>query len=243
MEDIEKEKKKIGNEISWQREYLLRIISDSERVIHPDWITHYEKLPPFDFEKFDFRFTATGIDLVISQKDSADYTAMVSAHVYGYEQNLKIYVVPNPINQRMTHSETLNTAMNLSKSLGEGEMTHLLVEDVGYQQSVTQELVRMGYPAKSVKVHGSDKRSRLALTSHLIQNKTILFPPQGAELLISQLVGFGVEKHDDLADAFSLLINKIISMNHKEQGVGLWVLTEDGWSGGRYRTRGKEFED
>ena len=63
-----------------------------------------------------------------------------------------------------------------------------------------------------MKVHGSDKRSRLALTSHLVQNGTILFPKKGAELLISQMIGFSVEKYDDLADAFSLLINKIISI-------------------------------
>jgi hypothetical protein len=52
----------------------------------------------------------------------------------------------------------------------------------------------------------SDKRSRLALTTHLIQTGRILFPRHGAEELINQIVNFGVEKHDDLADAFSILI-------------------------------------
>ena len=38
----------------------------------------------------------------------------------------------------------------------------------------------------------------------------MLFPRHGAEELISQLTGFGIEKHDDLADAFSILMLKIM---------------------------------
>lgn len=243
LDKVEEEKKKIGSEAAWQREYLLRIISDCERVIHPEWIQYYDTIPPFD-EKHDFRLTATGIDLAISDKDSADYTAMVSAHLFGYEGNVKIYILPNPVNKRMTHYETMETAKSLSNSLGKGQKTWLLVEDVGYQQAVPQELARMGYPAKAVKIHGSDKRSRLALTSHLVQNATILFPKNGAELLISQLVGFGVEKHDDLGDAFSLLINRIINLDHTERKNGIWWLGLNGkMDGVSWRVKGKEFDD
>ncbi|MFH1088606.1 MAG: hypothetical protein V1719_02080 [Patescibacteria group bacterium] len=216
---IEELRQSVANELAWQQEYLLNIISDSTKVIHSDWIQYYDKLPPFD-DDHDFRFTATGIDLAISQRDSADYTAMVSAHVYGFDDKVKIYIASNPVNQRMTHKETMDTAMIVSKSLGKGEMTWILVEDVGYQAAVAQELKRLGYPAKAVKVHGSDKRSRLALTSHLVQNGTVLFPCQGVELLLTQLVGFGVERFDDLADAFSLLVNRIIALDHKEERSG-----------------------
>lgn len=241
-DDIKKLERKISDKVSWEREYMLRILSTSERVIHPDWIQYYTELPPFN-EDYDFRFTATGIDLAISQRDTADYTAMVSAHVFGYEEDIKIYIAPNPINRRMVHKETLDTAMNLSKSLGQGEMTWILVEDVGYQKAVVQELERAGFPAKSVRVHGSDKRSRLALTSHLVQNGTVLFPKKGAESLITQMVGFGSEKHDDLADAFSLLINKIITLNHKEKFIGIWTLGDEDWRDCRIRVKKKEFED
>lgn len=242
LEDIRKLEKKISDKVSWEREYMLRIISTSERVIHPEWIQYYDELPPFDNDH-NFRFTATGIDLAISQRDTADYTAMVSAHVFGYEDKIKIYIAPNPVNKRMVHKETLDTAMNLSKSLGQGEMTWILVEDVGYQQAVVQELIRAGYPAKAVKVHGSDKRSRLALTSHLVQNGTVLFPKKGAELLITQMIGFGAEKHDDLADAFSLLVNKIIALDHKEKFIGVWFVGDGSCEGKQWRVKKKEFED
>ena len=44
---------------------------------------------------------------------------------------------------------------------------------------------------------------------HLIKTGKILFPKKGCEELLRQLVHFGVEKHDDLADAFSVLINHV----------------------------------
>lgn len=80
---------------------------------------------------------------------------------------------------------------------------------MAYQSAVIQELIRLNYPAQGVKVMGSDKRQRLIVTSHLLKSGKILFPKKGCEELIGQLVGFGYETHDDLADAFAILIQKI----------------------------------
>ena len=225
MSRIEKLKRRISNNIYWSREYLLKIISDSERVIHPDWIKYYSELPGTNSN--NFRFTATGVDLAIAQTDKADYTAMVSGNIYGYGTDLKIYVLPNPVNKRLTQHETLETAKNLSKVLGGGNKTMLYIEDVGYQKAVVQELHRYHYPAEGIKVHGADKRSRLKLISHLVQNGTIVFPQTGCEDLITQLTGFGKEKYDDLADAFSLLINTIVNSDNKKKTCGVMFLTDD----------------
>lgn len=223
MESVNKEKNKIANNISWQREFMLKIIPDTDRVIHPDWIKYYVELTPTT-DNNDFRYTATGIDLAISQNDSADNTAMVSANIYGHGQDLKIYILPNPINAKLTFNESLLTTKELSFLLGKGTYTKMYVEKVAYQESLIQELIRHQIPAEGVAIHGQDKRARLALTSHLVQNGTIHFPAKGCEDLISQLVNFGVEKHDDLADAFSLLINKITSENNEESKVRIrWI--------------------
>jgi hypothetical protein len=84
---IDIEKQRIGSEAAWQREFLLHIISDAERVIFPEWIQYYDQLP----SEGDRRFlhTATGIDLAISQNDSADYTAMVSGKVYRIDGKIR----------------------------------------------------------------------------------------------------------------------------------------------------------
>jgi predicted phage terminase large subunit-like protein len=60
-------------------------------------------------------------------------------------------------------------------------------------------------PVVPVKV-GQDKRARLRAVATFIQNGTVLFPEKGCEDLLAQLLGFGVEDHDDLVDAFVLMV-------------------------------------
>lgn len=210
--EISKLRATIGTDSAWYREYLLRIISDADRLVHPEWIHYYDELP--QKRGNGFRYIATGIDLAISERESADFTSMVSAQIHGSGENLLIYILPNPINKRLSFPETFDHARNLSRSLGEGYFTKLFIEDVGYQQSLIQHLVKNNVPAEGVKVAGQDKRTRLALVTHLIQQGKVLFPKKGAELLITQLTGFGTEKYDDLADAFSLLMQKIINLDN-----------------------------
>lgn len=207
-ESIQEAKSKIGSDSAWYREYLLKIISDADRLVHPEWIHYYSKVPAED--SGDFLYTATGIDLAISQKDSADYTAMVSAKVFGYADKLEIYILPFPVNSRLSFPETYERAKDLSRELGDGQYTKLFIEEIGYQAALIHHLENNNVPAEGVKVSGQDKRSRLALITHLIKLGKVKFPEKGAEELIMQLTGFGIEKHDDLADAFSLLLLKIL---------------------------------
>lgn len=207
---VEQERLKTGSESAWQREYLLRIVTDEDQIVCKEWIHYYRDIPD-DGPYSDFRFAATGIDLAISELASADYTAMVSAKVYGRGSSLRIYILPNPVNERLDFPKTVDKAKAISEMLGNGTtMTKLYIENVGYQESLIQQLLCDNYPAGEFKVHGQDKRSRLALTTHLIQAGKVLFPEKGAGALIQQLVGFGKERHDDLADAFSVLIHKIL---------------------------------
>jgi phage terminase large subunit-like protein len=53
---------------------------------------------------------------------------------------------------------------------------------------------------------GSDKRARLRSASVFIQNNMVRFPRKGCEDLIAQILGFGIEDHDDLMDAFVYLV-------------------------------------
>lgn len=218
LEDVERLRASIGTDSAWYREYLLRIISDADRLVHPEWIQYYDRIPSED--SGDFHYTATGIDLAISQRESADYTAMVSAKVFGYNEKLKIYILPHPVNERLSFPETYEKAKQLSKDLGDGHYTKLFIEDVGYQAALIQDLSNHNVPAEGVKVSGQDKRSRLALITHLIKQGKVLFPKGNqAEELIMQLTGFGIEKHDDLADAFSLLLLKILEEDQGEPSV------------------------
>lgn len=233
LDEVEKLRASIGTDSAWYREYLLRIISDKDRLVHPEWIQYYDELPPEDSE--DFSYTATGIDLAISEKESADCTAMVSGKVFGYGEKRKIYILPFPVNLRLNFPETYEMAKNLSKELGNGEYTKLYIEEVGYQTALIQYLEKNNVPAEGVKVSGQDKRSRLALVTHLIKSGQVLFPKgERAEELIMQLTGFGIEKHDDLADAFSILLLKILEDDESEPNV-IIIATGGDFYGSRNR--------
>ena len=99
---------------------------------------------------------------------------------------------------------------DVSLSLGGGHPTSMFIEDVSFQRTLIEQLVIDGFPAEGVKVAGQDKRERLSLTAHLIKSGKVKFPKKGCEMLISQLTYFGYEAHDDLADAFAILILKIM---------------------------------
>lgn len=227
MTEIETERKKIANDSSWSREYLLKILSDHERVIHPDWIHFYDELPAIT-EKNAFRFCGTGVDLAISKEESADYTAMVSALVFGYEGRLKIYITPDVINQKLSFPETVLQIKTLIASKLCYERYRMFVEDVGYQKSIIQH-INDQKESKKFRIEEfrpkGDKRSRLSLVSHAVQNGTILFPKNISPLLLNQLINFGKEKHDDLADAFSTLCIKILDRNHVQKRVGGYTVS------------------
>lgn len=206
-QSIEDLKKTVPSEVAWQREYLLRIIADQEQVVHPSWIHRYEELPKY---RGNYLYTAVGIDLAISKKDTADCTAMVIAEVHARGNNMRVYIYPHPINQKLDFPEQIALIKDISRT---HKRPDLFIEDVAYQAAIIQELQHRGYDAQGIKVHGQDKRARLTTITHLIKNGQVLFPKEGCEELITQLTGFGVENHDDLADAFAILMHAVMENN------------------------------
>lgn len=225
---ITKERRKIGNPIAWNREYELKIVPDEGQIITYENIKYYDELPAL-FEPEEDRWhedlhrmvrierLCTGIDLAISKRESADYTAMVSVQAMSFQRKeMKFFILPNPINKRLDFGQTIQAAKDLSITLGNNyHYTELFVEQVGYQLSAIQQMETEGLPAKGVTVAGSDKRARLNIVAPLIKSGKIVFPKKGCEELIAQIVGFGVEKHDDLVDAFTLVMMQV--MNHTPQ--------------------------
>ena len=216
LQDIEAEKQKAGNEYAWEREYMLKIVPTEDQAIHLDWIQYYDEIPTGlkDSDGYPIhKEIRIGIDLAISQRDTADYTAMVPAKLVGEGIKTQIYILPDIINKRLTFPETVDLCKVLEKSYYvDGQYyPSFVVEDVGYQKALPQQLEREGLQnVKSTRPGNQDKRTRLTLTANLIKSGQIRFPRKGAEQLINQIVRFGVEKHDDLADAFSNLVLNVV---------------------------------
>lgn len=217
QESIDEEKQRTADEIAWYREYELKIISTTEQVVQPDWLHFYSSLPAQAMSKI-----AIGIDLAISEKDSADYTAMVVGYIYGHGKNMRVYVQPHPTNARLTFPEQSEHIKNLvAVHKQKYHRIKLYIEDVGYQRALVQVFESQRYDVEGVPTGRSDKAARLRLTTPSIKSGQVLFPETGCEELIEQLVGFGKEKHDDLADAFAILILKTLEDNPRLATAGI----------------------
>lgn len=221
IKDIEEEHQKTANEVSWQREYLLNIVPEEGQIITTDMIEYYQELPAKTSAN-DYRGTYIAVDPASSLKTTADYTAIVSISVFGYGENLQIYVLPQIVNKRMTQKEILEEITRLSNLLEEGKHpAKIFVEDTHGQKYLIQELKRAKYPVEGVTTHGKNKRERLTAVSHLIEDQTVKFPSKGTEILITELIGFGKERHDDLVDSLTMALGKILMMSHKKVKMGI----------------------
>ena len=197
QESLDRQRDKVGF-VSWQREYMLHPVSEEGQDVNAEDIHYYDELP-FD----DGNYLAHGVDLAISTKESADCTASVAGEVTWPSGALEIYVQPHPLNARMSFHDTMDALDNIRHS--SKMQSEFFVESVQYQQAAIEELERRAFavtPMRPIK----DKRARLRVAARYIKNGTVKFPRTGCEDLIMQLLGFGIEKHDDLVDALVYLI-------------------------------------
>lgn len=197
QEAIDRKRDELGD-IGFRREMLLQVVPEEGQDVFPEDIHYYDD-PPFD----DGNHLAHGVDLAISTKESADYTAIVSGEVTWPGGNIEIYVLPNPIIRRMTFSETMDTLDNVRKS--SPMSSEFFVEAVAYQQVAIEEMERRAFSVQAMHPI-KDKRARLRVAARYIKMGIVKFPRHGCEQLLTQLLGFGVEKHDDGVDALVYLI-------------------------------------
>ena len=198
-----KDKERDMGAIPWQREMLLKIVSDDEAIIKPEDITYYDEMP----KNAVASLKGHGIDLAISQKEGADYTAIVSGDVFYVDNAPKIFIRPNPYNEHVLFHNFLQRVRNIP---GEVKGANLFfVEDVAYQKAAIQEMERAMLPVIPMKPQG-DKRARLQVIAPYIRNGSVLFPRTGCEQLLGQVFNLGVESHDDLNDACVYLIQGLV---------------------------------
>lgn len=224
MEAVEKKKAKVHNNATWSREYLLKVISEEDQIIKQEDIVTYN--PDILTQKDEagrnlltISRAGSGVDLAISEKQTADFTTIVSGYKTMYKTRMRLLIRMNPINKRMDFNTTQLVIGRVNTSMPLG--SKIIVEDVGYQKSAIQELKRKGYPVVGVRPV-ADKTARLEVVAPLIKDGTVMFAEIGNEELIEQLLGFGVEAHDDLVDALVYLIFDMIMSDQKggHGGVG-----------------------
>jgi phage terminase large subunit-like protein/nitrogen regulatory protein PII-like uncharacterized protein len=202
-EALEEFKSGIPDEITWQREYMLRIVPPDGQIIKPEDIHYSDEEPETDHH---YANISHGVDLAISKKQTADYTAIVSGNqIYGSSDyhGSRLYIQPNPINRRMDFEETIKQILVLAD--GTHHSGTFFVENVSFQQYAIEVLGRKGVNVIGMRP-GGDKQARLMVAAKFIKDGSVLFPRTGCEHLLRQLFNLGTEKHDDLVDALVYLI-------------------------------------
>ena len=223
--------------IAWQREMLLKIVAEEGQIITPEDIHYYDEIPPHNEttndkgEKIRIPILASlkghGVDLAISEKESADYTAIVSGDVYYVNDAPKIYVRANPYNEHVNFHETMKHVRAIPGQRGGANI--FFVEDIGYQKAALQEMERALLPVVPMRPT-TDKRSRLQVVAPYIKNGTVLFPRAGCEELLGQIFNLGVESHDDLClDGDTMVLTNVGEKPLRDISAGDFVMTRRGY--------------
>lgn len=202
-ESIERQRLTIGNDIEWQREFLLNIVPDRQQVIFKEWFHRYDMLPPLDRS---FVGIVAGVDLAFGMNKWNDKTAIVIAYAFYFKRELYLYLQPNPFNDRIQSPDFLEKCKTLNTYYKKRDMSiKFFVEQAGQQVGVIDQLNRERLHVQGVKVGNQDKWFRQSLIGPDIESAHVLFPHKGCEQLEYQLTHFGIG-HDDLADALATLV-------------------------------------
>lgn len=187
-------------EVDFAREYLLQAINTSEQTIKPAWIHYYDQLPDDRY----LSYKIMSIDPAFSTANTADKSAIICASLYKFNDQKLMYIHPEPFNGRLNNPNLINYIEATSKSFGRGSTIKIIVEQSGQQIALVDQLASLKLPVIGKSIKGQDKSTRLWFASNQLKNAQVLFPKKGAEELIQQLLLFGSERFDDLADAFTL---------------------------------------
>lgn len=197
----------VPSESAWEREYMLHVVDPQTQLLKRGDFQYYDELP----KDFACRILVLGTDLAVSDKLTADYSAIVAVAGYGYGRNRKLYVLPGVVNVHMMIHQSIEKIITKYETLKEIRPPEILIEDVSFQRTIAEALRQDGYRGHMVPLHGMSKRERLELPASFVVQGQVLFPRVGAEDLVNQLVNFGPGEHDDLCDAFSLAVNYAIT--------------------------------
>ena len=206
MDAVEREHQKVLiageglGEIIWAREYLGKEIDPEDMVLKRSDIQYY----PDEWLQRRPVAAGVGVDFAISKKQTADYTAMCKGmDVQNDEGERRLLILKDNIEKRLGFEETIRKAVEVNEVMPHG--TKFYPEKVNYQEAAIEIMKKNGLAVIPQSAVG-DKKARVTAACFYVKNGRVLFPLEGAENVIDNLVGFGIEEHDDLADAFAYLV-------------------------------------
>lgn len=202
-EKLEAKKAQIGS-IEFEQEYMNNPLDPSTQIFSPK--EFYEEVDLSLCECFGY------IDLAISEKEDADYTAIVT--IARHRTTGKLYVI-EPVQFRGSILDQLDKVFDLYY-----KYNYILfgVESVAYQKAFAQILAnesskrKIYVPVVEVEVDKDKVRRAKAITPH-IENGTVLFNGD-YQTFLAQLIQFPKGSHDDMVDAFVGAVDLAVGKGH-----------------------------
>lgn len=188
-EFIEEARRTLGSK--WfSQEFECKFVSSGITRLQPNWIKYVNE-PPQNLKM------AMGVDLAISEKESADWTAIV---VLGKNTNNDIYVLDA---RRMRGS--FKAQQDLIKSVhAKWNVQTIAIEDVAYQRVMIQEMNRqVSVPVVGIK-SSVDKITRFAPLEARYEAGQVYHLRGLISDFEKELLEFPVGEHDDFVDAMSI---------------------------------------
>ena len=172
--------------IVFRREFLAEFVSAEGARIKREWLTH--GTPPKNLK------LAIGVDLAISLKKNADFTAIV---VGGFDPMGTFWVV-DVFRDRVTFNEAMRLIVSYATKYNASVIG---VESVAYQEAVAQELLRTTkFPVKSIKV-SKDKLERFQPLESRYEQGLVKHERDLPKEFEQELLSFPLGEHDDMVDA------------------------------------------
>ena len=183
---------------------------EAARLEHPELVFRQEYLAEFvDFEgtavrREDLRTAAAppglpvvlGVDLALSTKETADYTAIVAL---SRDNEGRVYVV----GADRFRAPFFQVLQEIQRAAAKWNPRAILIEDVQYQAAVVQELLRTTrLPVRGVRPD-RDKLTRFAPLQARYEQGQIFHAPGLPSVFEEELLSFPIGAHDDLVDAMS----------------------------------------
>jgi predicted phage terminase large subunit-like protein len=186
-EEIQKASKGIPS-IAFRQEYEAEFLDVAGTRIRREWIQKGQTIPN-SCERF------MGVDLAISTKEGADYTAIV---VMEKDKDNLLYVT-DCTRVQASFNDVLKT---IQKMADKHTPSCIAIENVQYQVAVVQELLRRDPKLNVIGVRPKgDKVSRFALLEARYEQGLIFHRPSLPPYFEDELLAFPMGKNDDLVDA------------------------------------------
>ncbi|MCX6717539.1 MAG: hypothetical protein NTU76_02595 [Candidatus Taylorbacteria bacterium] len=204
-EAVEKEKLKIADERAWEREYMLNNLPENYQIVRQEDIHYYDKIP----NNYSFCCSILSVDPAITDSGNSDSSAIVIGDVYLDDEKgvTYLFVRPDPILGKMNFCDLKNLIINLKNAAPPSSSdAYVVVHATAFQKALSDQLT-IDIPYNIVEYKPTVKKiERLATTVPYFRANRICFPAKGCENILKQILNPFKLKHDDLLDAFTMMI-------------------------------------